>query len=207
MGPSVLMTSMVNGFGRVATSLAGTRVLFDGIPAALVYTRSDIVSVVTPYALDGKTETVVQVEYLGQRSAGLSFPVVATSPGVFKLGNAEGGVGIWALNQDGSLNSPSSPAGAGSVVVLRATGGGQTDPAGIDGSLATAPYPAPKSVVMVTIDGVQAELLYAGAAPSEIAVLLQINAVVPTGLAASDRAEFVLSVGGTVAPAGTLVIR
>jgi uncharacterized protein (TIGR03437 family) len=137
----------------------------------------------------------------------LSFPVVATSPGVFKLGNAEGGVGIWALNQDGSLNSPSSPAGAGSVVVLRATGGGQTDPAGIDGSLATAPYPAPKSVVMVTIDGVQAELRFAGAAPSEIAGLLQINAVVPSGLAASDRAEFVLIVGGTVAPPGTLVIR
>ncbi|MBS1859348.1 MAG: hypothetical protein JST11_28500 [Acidobacteria bacterium] len=207
LGPPVLTTAAVNGFGLVDTALAGTRVLFDGIPAPLVYTRADTVSAVTPYALDGKAATVVQVEYFGQRSPGATFPVAATSPGIFKLGNAVGGVGIWALNQDGTLNSPANPAVAGSVVVLFATGAGQTTPAGIDGSVAVAPYPAPKSAVSVTIGGVNADLQYAGAAPSEIAGLLQINAVVPAGLAASDTVALVLSVGGTAAPQGTLAIR
>lgn len=207
MGPTVLTTAAVNGFGLVDTALAGTRVLFDGIPAPLVYTRADTVSAVTPYALDGKAATVVQVEYFGQRSSGATFPVVATSPGIFKLGNAAGGVGIWALNQDGTLNSPANPATAGSVVVLYATGAGQTTPAGIDGSVAVALYPTPNSLVTVTIGGVNAELQYAGAAPSEIAGVLQINAVVPVGLAASDTAPLVLSVGGTAGPAGTLAVR
>jgi uncharacterized protein (TIGR03437 family) len=111
------------------------------------------------------------------------------------------------LNQDGTLNSPSNPAGAGSVVVLYATGGGQTDPAGTDGSFAMAPYPAPRSAMTVTIGGVEAVLLYAAAAPFQVAGLLQINAVVPAGLVASDTIAVVMRVGGTPAPAGTLALR
>ncbi len=73
--------------------------------------------------------------------------------------------------------------------------------------MAVAPYPTPSGIVTVTIGGVNAELQYAGSAPSTIAGLLQINAVVPAGLAASDTVQLVLSVGGAAGSAGTLAVR
>ena len=183
---------MVSFAGRTWTTLlAGTRVLFDGIPAPLVYTSSGQVSALVRYAIAGKSATQVQVEYLGQRSGAASFPIAVTSPGIFKLGDAGGGIGIWVVNQDNTLNSPAHPATAGDIVVFYATGAGQTNPAGVDGSLATAPFPVPTQNLSVTIGGVQANLFYKGAAPFEIAGLLQVNAVIPTGLAPSDAARLV----------------
>ena len=205
MGPATLVTATVNAFGLVDTQLSGTRVLFDGNAAPLVYSRADTVSAVVPYAVAGQATTQVQVEYLGQRSAAASFPVAAASPGIFKLGDAGNGVGIWVLNQDGTLNSPANPASPGSIVVLYATGAGQTNPPGADGSLAAAPFPAPQQTVTVTIGGVGAQLLYAAAAPFEIAGLLQINAVIPPGVTASNTTALVLVVGGAPGQSGCTV--
>jgi len=206
MGPAALATLTVNGFGLVDTTLAGTRVLFDGRPAPLVYTSGGQVSAVVPYATAGQTATKVQVEYLGQPSGPGSFTIAPTSPGIFKLGDAGGGVGIWVVNQDNTLNSPANPATAGDIVVFYATGAGQTNPAGVDGSVATAPYPVPTQKVSVTIAGVQANLLYQGAAPFEIAGLLQINAVIPSGVTPSNNAPLVLTIGNASSQTATVAI-
>jgi uncharacterized protein (TIGR03437 family) len=206
MGPAALAGLTINGFGLVDTLVAGTRVLFDGIPAPLVYTSSGQVSAVVPYATAGDTTTQVQVEYLGQRSVPSSFSIAPTSPGIFKLGDAGGGIGVWVVNQDNTLNSPAHPATAGDIVVFYATGAGQTNPAGVDGSVATAPFPVPVQKVSVTIGGVPASLLYQGAAPFEIAGLLQVNAVVPAGLAPSDAAPLVLTIGNASSQTASIAI-
>jgi uncharacterized protein (TIGR03437 family) len=206
MGPATLAGLTINGFGLVDTLLAGTRVLFDGIPAPLVYTSSGQVSAVVPYATAGKSTTQVQVEYLGQRSAAASFPVALTSPGIFDLTLPGSIAKMWVVNQDNTLNSPAHPATAGDIVVFYATGAGQTVPAGVDGSFATAPFPVPVQNVSVTIGGVQANLLYKGAAPFEIAGLLQINAVIPAGLAPSDAAPLVLTIGNASSQTATIAI-
>jgi uncharacterized protein (TIGR03437 family) len=208
MGPATLAGATINGFGLVDTTLAGTRVLFDGLPAPLVYTSSSQVSAVVPYATGGKSAsaTQVQVEYLGQRSAPMSFPIASTSPGIFKLGDAGGGVGIWVVNRDNTLNSPANPATTGSIVVLYATGAGQTNPPGIDGSLSPAPFPVPTQNVSVTIAGLKANLLYQGAAPFEIAGLMQVNAVIPAGLAPADAAPLVLTIGNASSQTASVAI-
>ena len=207
MGPATLTSLTINASGLVDNFLAGTRVLFDGSPAPLIFTSANQVAAVVPYATAGKPATQVQVEYLGQRSAAAAFPVAATSPGIFKLGDAGGGVGIWVVNQDGSLNSPANPAKAGDIVVFYATGAGQTNPPGVDGSIAAAPFPMPVQNVSVTIGGVQVSPLYAGAAPFEIAGLLQVNAMIPSGVAPSDAAPLVLTIGNAASQAGcTLAI-
>jgi uncharacterized protein (TIGR03437 family) len=206
MGPVALANQTVNGFGLVDTTLAGTRILFDGLPAPLVYTSSGQVSAVVPYATAGQTATKVQVEYLGQPSTAASYSIAPTAPGIFKLGDAGGGVGIWVVNQDNTLNSPANPATRGSIVVFYATGAGQTNPAGVDGSVATAPFPVPTQKVSVTIGGVPATLLYQGAAPYEIAGLMQINAVVPAGLTPSDAAPLVLTIGNASSQTASIAI-
>ena len=78
--------------------------------------------------------------------------------------------------------------------MVYATGEGQTSPAGVDGKLAVAPYPAPLLPVSVTIDGIAAQVLYAGAAPGLVAGLLQIDVQIPNG-AASGARPIVLTVG------------
>ncbi|HEV2687006.1 MAG TPA: hypothetical protein VGV35_00590, partial [Bryobacteraceae bacterium] len=205
MGPATLAGARINGFGLVDNSLAGTRVLFDGVPAPLVYTRSDIVSAVVPYSTSGNLTTQVQVEYFGQRSAPSSYPIALTSPGIFKLGDAGAGVGIWVLNQDGTMNSPSNPAKPGSIVVFYATGGGQTNPPGVDGSLAVAPFPVPLQSLSVAIGNLNADLKYAAAAPFEISGMLQINAVVPLGVATSDTVPLVLTIGAAAGQSGSTI--
>ena len=114
-------------------------------------------------------------------------PVAATAPGIFSANLSGAGQGA-ILNQDLTVNSSANPAAAGSVVVIYATGEGQTMPAGIDGKLALGPiYPAPKSAVSVSIGGVAADVLYAGAAPSLVAGVMQVNARVPAGAVSGDN--------------------
>lgn len=93
------------------------------------------------------------------------------------------------------MNSPANPAAPGSTVIFYATGGGQTNPAGVDGSLAAAPYPSPLAPVSVTIGGTKAAVAYAGAAPGFIAGLLQMNVQIPTGLSSVAASPLVLTIG------------
>ena len=60
------------------------------------------------------------------------------SAGVFSSNLSGSGQGA-ILNQDLTVNSSTSPAAQGSVVVIYTTGEGQTMPSGIDGKLATGP--------------------------------------------------------------------
>jgi uncharacterized protein (TIGR03437 family) len=200
MGPASIVTAAINALGLVDNTLSGTRVLFDGIPAPIIYSRADTVSVVVPYATAGKSSTMVQVEYQGQASVATPFPIASATPGIFELGASQ-----WVLNQDGTVNSPANPAAAGSVVVFYATGGGQTNPAGVDGSLAAVPLPSPVGKVSVTLGGTSAAVLYAGAAPGFVAGLLQINVRVPAGLPSSAPAALVLSIGGSSSQSGCAV--
>jgi uncharacterized protein (TIGR03437 family) len=78
------------------------------------------------------------------------------------------------------------------------TGEGQTDPPGQDGVIVTAGLLAkPLLPVQVFIDGIRAELLYAGSAPEEVAGMLQVNARVPPEARSGPNIPVWISVGGT----------
>jgi uncharacterized protein (TIGR03437 family) len=198
MGPASIVTATINALGLVDNTLAGTRVLFDGVPAPIIYTSANTVSAVVPYATAGKSSTMVQVEYQGQLSPATSFPIAPATPGIFELGSSQ-----WVVNQDGTINSPANPAAAGSVVVFYATGAGQTNPAGVDGTLAAVPLPAPAGKVSVTIGGTNASVLYAGAAPGLVAGLLQVNVRIPSSL--PSPAALLLNIAGASSQPGCTV--
>lgn len=166
----------------VATTLAGVRVLFDGFPAPVLYARVDQVNTVAPFGLSGKNATEVQVEFQGQRSNRITVPVTSASPGIFAI-----------LNQDFSLNGAANPADPGSVMQIYATGGG---PPGEDGRVATGDPPRLQLPVSVRIDGLEAEVLYAGAAPGLVAGVVQVNARVPLG-ARRGAAPVALAIGSS----------
>jgi uncharacterized protein (TIGR03437 family) len=117
--------------GMVTTTLAGVRVLFNGIPAPVVLASSAQVNAIVPFELSGAS-AAIQVEYSGLVSAPVNMTVAESAPGIFTV-DAIGTGAIAAWNQDGSFNSSANPAMPGSLVPLFLTGAGQTTPAGIDG--------------------------------------------------------------------------
>jgi uncharacterized protein (TIGR03437 family) len=200
LGPPNLAYLTLDDTGKVSTTAGGVRVLFDGVAAPMVYAAQNQVAPIVPYAVTGKASTNIQVEYNGARTPALSVPVAASAPALFTLHSSGAGQAA-TLNQDGSVNSSANPAAKGSVVVLFATGEGQTNPGGVDGKLASSqPLPAPLLPVTVLVGGPQgvgknASVLYAGAAPTLVAGVLQINIVIPTD-APSGNVPLSISVGG-----------
>jgi uncharacterized protein (TIGR03437 family) len=162
------------------------------------------VAAVVPYSVDGKTGTQVTLKNGANVSDAVALPVASVAPGIFSVDYTGSGQGA-ILNQDLTVNSTANAAAAGSVVVIYATGEGQTNPAGVDGKIANGPdYAKPKLAVSVTIGGQAAEVLYAGAAPALVAGVMQINARIPAGTPAGDAAVAV-TVGTTQTQPGITV--
>lgn len=194
LGPAAGAGLQLDSSGQVATSLAATRVLFDGIPAPMVYAAAGQVSAVVPYGLSNPT-TQVQVEYQGVASNSFPMSVAPAHPAVFTADSSGGGQAA-ALNEDGSLNSSANPASAGSIIVLYATGAGQTSPQGIDGSVTGYDsLPQPVLPVTVAIGGQPADVLYAGAAPGIVAGVMQINVRIPPTVPSGTSVSVTLAVG------------
>ena len=202
MGPAQISTLTLNSQGLVSTTLAGTSVQFNGVAAPMIYTLAGQVAAVVPYEVTGSSAQVT-VTYQNQTSAPFPVTVASAVPALF-TSNASGTGAVAALNQDSSVNSLTKPAAPGSVVVLFATGEGQTSPAGVDGKLAAVPLPKPVQPVTVTIGGQTAQTLYVGGAPGEVAGVLQINAVIPAGVFGS-AVPVTIQVGNAQSAAGTTI--
>ncbi len=207
MGPAAGAGLALDANGMVSTAVGGVRVLFDGIPAPIVYVSATQCSAVAPYFGASGAVTHVQVEYQGVRSDPLQIAVASAGPGLF-TSNASGTGQGAIVNQDNSINSAANPASRGSVVALWGTGEGVTDPPGVDGRLAVDVLPKPVAAVSVDIGGQQASVQYAGAAPGLMPGVLQVNALIPSGVAAGAAVPVHITVGGVRSQDGvTLAVR
>jgi uncharacterized protein (TIGR03437 family) len=203
LGPNQLAMATLDETGKVSTQVEGARIFFDGVPAPVVYTSTGQMSVVVPYSVSGKAATKVEAEYLGVRSNAVNAVVGQAAPGIFTANSSGTGQGA-VLNQDFTANNTENPAERGAVIVIYATGEGQVDPGGVDGILSNAVLPNPVQPVSVTVGGVSANILYAGAAPGLVAGVLQINATVPPQIAAG-AAEVKVMVGAATSPSGVTI--
>jgi len=204
IGPNVFAMGGPDSAGVYATRLGGSRILFDGVAAPILYAYTTMVGAIVPYAVAGATSTTLQVEYQGVLSNAISLPAAAATPGIF-TDDASGQGQAAALNQDGTLNLAANPESRGRVVVFYATGAGQTAPPGIDGHLVQGALPVLTLPVQVLFGGVQAEVLYVGPAPGMVAGVLQVNARIPAGTAASAAVPLVLRVGNADSQSGVTV--
>jgi uncharacterized protein (TIGR03437 family) len=162
------------------------------------------VSVIVPYGVAATATVEIQVEYYGVPSNKVTMQVAKTAPGIFTLDSSGRGQGA-ILNQDYFANGPSHPAAIGSVIIIYATGAGRTNPTAPDGSIITTPLPFAQETVAVKVDGQDAEVLYAGMAPSLVNGVLQINARIPSELQRGGSLPIELIVGGRSAQSGVTV--
>jgi uncharacterized protein (TIGR03437 family) len=189
--------------GRLTTTLGMTTVTFDGTPAPLIYTSDTQVNAIVPYEVAGKSSATVQVQF-DNANFSAAVPVLQAVPALFTA-NSSGTGQAAAVNQDGSINSPSNPANPGDVIVLYGTGEGLVNPIPADGTIVSAPEPAPLLPITVSIGGMPANVQYAGAAPGLAAGLIQINAVIPSAIAASHHVPVIWSAGNYTSQPGVTI--
>jgi uncharacterized protein (TIGR03437 family) len=182
-GPPVLTSLARNTSGRVSSELGWVRVLFDGVPAPMIYATENQVSAIVPFSVAGKMSTAVQVEYLGNRSAPVVAPVAAASPAIFTLDASGRGPGA-ILNSGFTVNTPANPARIGSYIAIYVTGAGPTNPGGVDGEIGGAALSSVVLTATAKIGGVTAEVLSATTAPGLVSGVIQVNVGIPSGVGA-----------------------
>jgi uncharacterized protein (TIGR03437 family) len=211
LGPACLVGLALQSDGRVATSLGGAQVLFNGIPAPLIYAAANQVSAVVPYEAAGRDSVDIRVVLSGRLSNTVPAPVVAAAPGVFTL-NSSGSGPATAINIDGTTNSPSNPAQKGTAVVLYVTGEGQTNPEGVTGKVTTVSpvppvTPEPRLSVTATLDGKPVKVAFAGQAPGFVSGVMQVNLDIPPD-ASPGELPLIVRVGNSASQSGvTLSVR
>jgi uncharacterized protein (TIGR03437 family) len=193
IGPFEPVSTGFGSSGALSAEAGGTQVLFNGTAAPLISVSSGQITAQAPFELNGQLQAQVQLTFKGVAIQS-SIVVQPANPALFTIGNQPTGAAI-ASNQDGTLNSAANPAAKGSIVVLYATGTGQTVPPGSDGKAPPdASLPAVKLPVLVTIGSENASVFYAGDAPGFVG-LTQLNIGVPASIVAGGAQPITLEVG------------
>lgn len=197
IGPQEFAIAEPKG-GRFPFEINGVRVWFDDEPAALVHVQAYQVSIVAPASIAGKGSVSVVVERDGVRGQPFRISVREAHPG-FLTQSLDGYRGAL-FNEDWSLNHWETPAPDRSVVAGFITGGGPLTPAvnpnGFAGFGELSRLAVP---VTATIDGLPAEVEFAGQAPGKSNAIQQVNIRIPPEVRARTTSRsfgLVLDIGG-----------
>jgi uncharacterized protein (TIGR03437 family) len=177
------MLVAIRGTGLGAAQLPAIQVLFGSVAGTILSASDTQLLVQVPPQLS--TGTVdIDVQSSGT-SLGVvqSVAVVDAAPALFADSTGQAA----AINEDGTLNSPSNPAARGSIIVLYGTG------IGVSGQPVT-----------VQISGISADVLYAGGVAGNPG-LFQVNARVPAGYVAPGIVSAVVNVGQAASQGGVTV--
>jgi uncharacterized protein (TIGR03437 family) len=202
LGPAAGAAAKLGSDGRLPVNLEGTEVLFDGVPAPLLFAGAFQINVQVPYEVRVGAKTAIQAFYRGIPSNRIEVDVAESAPEIFQDFATRYAL---ALNEDGSSNGPSRPSRPGGILVLYASGGGQTSPGGLTGRPAPSPHPRLTLPVGVTVDGREAEILFAGEVPGNVG-LVQVNARMSATVTGGLRpVPVLLRVGAQTSQAPVLV--
>ncbi len=207
LGPPTLATYRLLTGGLLDTTIAGTRVLVDGVAAPMYYSLAGQISGFVPYAAGQKQCVDIQVSYNGQTSDPVRVAVAGAQPALFSRNFSGTGQGV-IFNQDGTINASSNPASRGTIIAMYLTGDGLTTPTGVDGKLGDLNPTKPALPVAVYLNGLPAELVYAGGVKDTAGGVFQVNARIPMQVPVSDAVSVMVNVGSGATPFGvTLATR
>jgi uncharacterized protein (TIGR03437 family) len=101
-----------------------------------------------------------------------------------------------------SLNT--TPAAPGSDIIVYITGAGVTSPAGTTGTVTPSSPLQYVPNATATINGVNAVVAFAGAAPGEVTGVVQLNITVPANVS-GNALPLMITINGVTTPAGATV--
>jgi uncharacterized protein (TIGR03437 family) len=221
LGPqSSLGAQLANGI--VTNSLGGVQVLFDGIPAPLLFAGPTQINALVPSTVYGQDTTKLQIITPSGTLTGLTMRVHLSQPGVFSNDTGAAAPFAAALNQDGSVNSPTNPAALGSIVTVWASGAGVSTAVPTDGAILSSAFGRPTLPVamysfpllialrlgQLPAGPLSLEVLYAGDAAALVAGVTQINFRLPGHVDTSlNNVGFALQVGDLVSDAFSIYLK
>jgi hypothetical protein len=110
IGPAAAASATTDpSTGKLATTIGGVQVLFNGVAAPMIYASSTQVSAVVPYEMASVASPGVRIKYAGEASNSYQSTTTTTAPGLFTQNASGSGPGA-ILNQDNSLNGPGNRA-------------------------------------------------------------------------------------------------
>jgi uncharacterized protein (TIGR03437 family) len=177
---------------QLATS--GVAATINGIVAPLMYISAAQVNLQIPYEVTPGTDATLILNNNGQ-TASQTIPISTVAPGIF-------------MNSSGQV-VPTSSAQAGQEITIYVTGVGAVSPAVADGaapssSTPTSSLPMPVGATTVTVGGATANIQFVGI-PDWAVGTVQINFVVPAGLAAGQQ-QVLVTVGGIASAPALLTV-
>ncbi len=203
---SDLATGTVSGDTiPLSAAIAGTSVTFNGISAPLLFVSTGQVNAQLPWDVlpAGTTSGTVNIVVTknGQISAPVSVQVGPLSPGIFSIPNGAG-YAVAVNNADGSVAAPvgaipgivTHPAKIGDVIILYANGLGAVDSPVANGAASADKLRTALTTPTLLINGVQAQVLFAGLTP-QFPGVNQINFFVPS-VAVGDSLPIQIKEGG-----------
>jgi uncharacterized protein (TIGR03437 family) len=170
-------------------SLGGAAVSMNNLPCPLLYASASQINLQVPYEIvTGSAKMVVSV---GSATTSATVIISAAAPGIFE----QGGGRAAAQNADGSLNTASNPAAAGSVITVYFTGQGPVSPAGVTGGIGPQTGATATLAYSASIGGLDAPVQFLGLAPLESSGLAQANIMVPRVIPSGDF-PLIITIGG-----------
>jgi uncharacterized protein (TIGR03437 family) len=125
-----------------------------------------------------------------------TLPVRAATPGIFTVNSQGTGQAVLLDNATGQSNSAAAPFARGTDVFVYLSGGGATQPAGVDGLLNGTQLPRLAAEVWVEVGGVRTPAQYAGGAPGFLQGLTQVNFRIPADAPTGPAVPLAVVVGG-----------
>jgi uncharacterized protein (TIGR03437 family) len=189
------------------TQLAGTQVLMAGQPIPLRFTSDGQINALVPYGM--ATDATLQLVVARSGAYSTPQPVTLADGGPAIFLNAQGGGIAQIAEPDGSypLVDATHPASAGDALVIYCAGLGAVTGSVAAGTISpSSPLAATVNTVTVTIEGISANVFFAGLTPGFVG-LYQVNAYVPAGVTTSATAPLVMTVAGQSSPPTPIVIK
>jgi len=174
LGPATPVSAAPGIGAPFPTTLGGVEVQANGTAIPLLYVSGSQINAEIPAPLSADN-AILSVTNGPSMLPAFRTSVDAAIGGIFV--NPDGTA--KAVNQDGSLNSSSNPATAGSIVSIWATGVGGNSGPPADGQIPEAADDWCRAC-SIDVGSVTETVTYAGAAPGLIDGVMQINFMIPT---------------------------
>lgn len=178
--------------GVIGKVLVGAQVSVAGIAVPVLYATPEQLGIqIASEVPDGPAPVVVTVD--GTRSAEFRIQIEGNDPGIFAQ-NQRGFGAAAVTHANGATVTAENPARPGEVIILYATGLGNTNPllpTGLLPSFGTRTYFL-SEVPAVIVGGFRATTNFAGASPC-CAGLDQVNFIVPAGVGSGDLSLFLIT--------------
>jgi uncharacterized protein (TIGR03118 family) len=196
VGTSPLVATTIPASGSIGTTLGGVTVTINNVPAPIIYTSGSETSVQVPDSLipsPFSTTASFVVQTPGQTTQAFLVSLNQAAPGLFAA-NASGTGQLACLNQNGTENTATNQATAGSTITVFATGAGYTVPPSADGAITSGTALVPSLPVTMTIGGQNAPIVSVRTPVGTLSGITAVTATVPSGLTAGP-VPVILTVG------------